>query len=137
MKVVYQCFGDDDLDNSHPPCRRINAHSPPEDVPRTKWSAYCRFTRPQNSNTAAVLADEKYLAKNGAKNFYSFYRLHKYHSLLYAAMLAGQSKVALRTLDQMESSLTDDVLRVKTPPLADWLEFFKAVRIHVYIRFGL
>ncbi|KAB8271901.1 hypothetical protein BDV30DRAFT_249805 [Aspergillus minisclerotigenes] len=95
------------------------------------------YRRSIDSNTAAVLADEKYLAKNGAKNFYSFYRLHNYHSLVYAAMLAGQSKVALRTLDQMESSLTDDVLRVKTPPLADWLEFFKAVRIHVYIRFGL
>ncbi|KAE8419379.1 hypothetical protein BDV36DRAFT_307916 [Aspergillus pseudocaelatus] len=95
------------------------------------------YRRSIDSNTAAVLADEKYLAKNGAKNFYSFYRLHNYHSLVYAAMLAGQSNVALRTLDQMESSLTDDVLRVKTPPLADWLEFFKAVRIHVYIRFGL
>ena len=95
------------------------------------------YRRSIDSNTAAVLADEKYLTKNGAKNFYSFYRLHNYHSLVYAAMLAGQSKVALRTLDQMESSLTDDVLRVKTPPLADWLEFFKAVRIHVYIRFGL
>ncbi|GAB1191935.1 hypothetical protein APSETT444_001119 [Aspergillus pseudonomiae] len=95
------------------------------------------YRRSIDSNTAAIHADEKYLAKNGAKNLYSFYRLHNYHSLVYAAMLAGQSKVALRTLDQMESSLTDDVLRVKTPPLADWLEFFKAVRIHVYIRFGL
>ncbi|KAE8140702.1 hypothetical protein BDV38DRAFT_289816 [Aspergillus pseudotamarii] len=95
------------------------------------------YRRSIDSNTAAILADEKYLANNGANNFYSFYRLHNYHSLVYAAMLAGQSKVALRTLDQMESSLTDEVLRVKTPPLADWLEFFKAVRIHVYIRFGL
>ncbi|KAE8324320.1 hypothetical protein BDV39DRAFT_195206 [Aspergillus sergii] len=69
-----------------------------------------------HSNTAVVLADEKYLAKNGVKNFYSFY--------------PSQSKVALKTLDQMESSLTNDVLRVKIPLLADWLEFFKAVRIH-------
>ncbi|OGM45665.1 TPR domain protein [Aspergillus bombycis] len=95
------------------------------------------YRRSIDSNTAAVHADEKYLAKNGAKNFYSFYCLHNYHSLVYAAMLAGQSTAALRALDQMESSLTDDVLRVKTPPLADWLGFFKAVRVHVYIRFGL
>ncbi|KAE8371579.1 hypothetical protein BDV26DRAFT_302658 [Aspergillus bertholletiae] len=95
------------------------------------------YRRAIDSNTAAVLADEKYLAREGAKNFYSFYRLHNYHSLVYAAMLAGQSKVALSALNQMEFSLSDDVLLVQTPPLADWLEFFKAVRVHVYIRFGL
>ncbi|KAE8150301.1 hypothetical protein BDV25DRAFT_172248 [Aspergillus avenaceus] len=95
------------------------------------------YRRSIDSNTKAVQADEKYLAKEGAKNFYSFYRLHNYHSLVYAAMLAGQSKVALKAVNDMEASLTDDVLRVQSPPLADWLEFFKAVRVHVYIRFGL
>ncbi|KAJ5584246.1 uncharacterized protein N7459_004046 [Penicillium hispanicum] len=95
------------------------------------------YRRAVASNAAAVRADEKYLARNGAKNMYSFYRLHNYHSLIYAAMLAGQSNVALRYVDAMEASLTDEVLRVESPPLADWLEFFKAVRVHVYIRFGL
>ncbi|KAJ5107396.1 TPR domain protein [Penicillium angulare] len=95
------------------------------------------YRRSVQANTAAVKADNKYLAQNGAANIYSFYRLHNYHSLVYAAMLSGQSKVALDTLDPMESSLTDEVLRVESPPLADWLEFFKAVRVHVYIRFGL
>ncbi|WWC61557.1 uncharacterized protein I303_104141 [Kwoniella dejecticola CBS 10117] len=89
------------------------------------------------SNAAAVIADNKYLAKEGAKNMYSFYRLHNYHSLIYAAMLSGQSKIALDALDPMESSLTEDVLRVENPPLADWLEFFLSVRVHVYIRFGM
>lgn len=94
------------------------------------------YRRAIDSNTQAVLADEKYLAHRGAKNLYSFYRLHNYHSLIYAAMLSGQSRIALEALDGMESSLTDDVLRVESPPLADWLEFFKSVRVHVYIRFG-
>lgn len=95
------------------------------------------YRRSVQSNSAAVKADEKYLARNGAKNMYSFYRLHDYHSLVYAAMLSGQSKIALDALDPMEASLTEDVLRVESPPLADWLEFFKAVRVHVYIRFGM
>lgn len=95
------------------------------------------YRRSVDSNTAAVRADNKFLARNGAKNMYSFYRLHNYHSLIYAAMLAGQSKPALRALDPMESSITEDVLRVQSPPLADWLEFFKSVRVHVYIRFGM
>ncbi|PYI08372.1 TPR domain protein [Aspergillus sclerotiicarbonarius CBS 121057] len=95
------------------------------------------YRRAIASNTAAIHADEKYLALNGPKNMYSFYRLHDYHSLIYAAMLSGQRQIALQVLDPMESTLTEDVLRTESPPLADWLEFFKSVRVHVYIRFGM
>ncbi|WWC91487.1 uncharacterized protein L201_006433 [Kwoniella dendrophila CBS 6074] len=95
------------------------------------------YRRAAASNAAAVKADNRYLAREGAKNMYSFYRGHNYHSLIYAAMLGGQSKIALRALDPMESSLTDEVLRVESPPLADWLEFFHSVRVHVYVRFGM
>lgn len=95
------------------------------------------YRRSIDSNTAAVNADEKYLAKKGGKNFYSFYRFHNYHSLIYAAMMCGQRRIALDTTDRMEKSITDELLRVESPPLADWMEFFKAVRVHVYIRFGM
>ncbi|KXG47782.1 Tetratricopeptide TPR2 [Penicillium griseofulvum] len=95
------------------------------------------YRRSVDSNTAAVNADEKYLAKKGAKNFYSFYRFHNYHSLIYAAMLCGQRRIALEATDRMEASITDELLQVESPPLADWMEFFKAVRVHVYIRFGM
>jgi tetratricopeptide (TPR) repeat protein len=95
------------------------------------------YRRSVDSNTAAVTADEKYLAQAGAKNFYSFYRFHNYHSLIYAGMLLAQRKVALDAVNSMEPSITDDLLRVESPPLADWMEFFKAVRIHAYIRFGM
>lgn len=90
-----------------------------------------------DSNTAAVNADEKYLAKEGGKNFYSFYLFHNYHSLIYAAMLCGQRRVALDATDRMEASITDELLLVESPPLADRMEFFKAIRVHVYIRFGM
>lgn len=95
------------------------------------------YRRSIDSNTAAVNADEKYMAKEGAKNFYSFYRFHNHHSLIYAAMLCGQRRVALESTDRMEASITDELLLVESPPLADWMEFFKAVRVHVYIRFGM
>ncbi|OJJ50090.1 hypothetical protein ASPZODRAFT_157068 [Penicilliopsis zonata CBS 506.65] len=94
------------------------------------------YRRSVDSNLAATIADDKYLAHRGAKNMYSFYRMHDYHSLIYAAMLSGRYAVAVSAVDRMEVSLTDDVLRVTSPPLADWLEFFKSVRVHVYIRFG-
>ncbi|EEP80633.1 hypothetical protein UREG_05475 [Uncinocarpus reesii 1704] len=88
------------------------------------------------SNSDAVRADEKFLARAGPLNFYSLYRSHDYHFLIYSAMFAGQSKIALDTAAQLQSSLPEELLRVESPPMADWLESFLTVRLHVLIRFG-
>lgn len=95
------------------------------------------YRRAMAYNYKATVADDKYFAKHGGVNFYSFYRLHDYHSLIYAAMLAGQSRVALESVDRMEATITREMLTVESPPMADWLEFFVAVRVHVLIRFGM
>jgi tetratricopeptide (TPR) repeat protein len=89
------------------------------------------------SNYKATVADDKYFKKVGAHNFYSFYRLHNYHSLVYAAMQAGQSRVALESVTRMESTVPEDVLRMPSPPMADWLEQFMSIRVHVLVRFGM
>jgi tetratricopeptide (TPR) repeat protein len=94
------------------------------------------YRRAIASNADACLADEKYVAEHGGQNFYSFYRMHNYHSLIYAAMFAGQFKVAMDTVDRMEASLSEPLLRTQSPPMADWLENFRSVRIHVLVRFG-
>lgn len=94
------------------------------------------YRRAIASNADACLADEKYLAEHGGDNFYSFYRMHDYHSLIYAAMFAGQSKVALEAVDRLEKSLPESLLRIQSPPMADWLENFASVRVHVLVRFG-
>lgn len=95
------------------------------------------YRRSIDGNMKATLADDKFYARNGGKNFYSFYRLHNFHSLIYAAMMTGQSGLALESTTRMEATLTEDMLKVKSPPLADWLEFFNSVRVHVLVRFGL
>ncbi|OMP84362.1 hypothetical protein BK809_0000369 [Diplodia seriata] len=95
------------------------------------------YRRAVDSNMKATIADDKFLAHRGAENFYSLYRLHNYHSLIYAAMLAGQSKVALEATSRMEATITEDLLRIESPPMANWMEFFIAVRVHVLIRFGM
>ncbi|KAJ6150699.1 hypothetical protein N7470_007293 [Penicillium chermesinum] len=95
------------------------------------------YRRAVKYNYKATLADDKYFRQNGGLTFYSYYRLHDYHSLIYAAMLGGKSKAALDATDRMEATITEDILRVQTPALADWMEFFKAVRVHVLIRFGM
>ncbi|KAH6974786.1 hypothetical protein EDB80DRAFT_830647 [Ilyonectria destructans] len=95
------------------------------------------YRRAIDTNMKATIADDKYYSKEGGRNFYSFYRLHDYHSLIYAAMMAGQSRTALESVDRMEATITEDLLLVDSPPMANWMEFFKSVRIHVLIRFGM
>ena len=38
--------------------------------------------------------------------------------------------------DQLAAARPEDLLRVPDPPMADWLEGFVAMRLHVLIRFG-
>ncbi|KAL4978217.1 hypothetical protein BDW66DRAFT_165028 [Aspergillus desertorum] len=85
------------------------------------------------ANQRATIADEKYLHYEGAMNFYSNYRMHNYHTLIYAAMFAGQKAVALDTVERMEKSLPNELL----VSLADFVEVYMSVRPHVMVRFGL
>lgn len=88
------------------------------------------------ANTRAIEADEKFFSRSGPMNFYTLYRSHNYHFRIYGAMLAGQSRVALDTALQLADSIPEELLRVESPPMADWLEGFLAMRVHVLIRFG-
>ncbi|KAL5092750.1 hypothetical protein Trisim1_000487 [Trichoderma cf. simile WF8] len=88
------------------------------------------------ANTAAVKADAKFVEKIGGMNMYTFYRAHDYHSLIYAAMMCGQSRVALDNCTHLEEAIPEKLLIVDSPPMGDWLETFCAVRPHVLIRFG-
>ncbi|MFI8946398.1 tetratricopeptide repeat protein [Streptomyces sp. NPDC053750] len=94
------------------------------------------YRRVVSDNTAAIAADEKYHARAGAMNFYTLYRSHNYHFRIYGAMFLGQYEVALDTAAQLEASVPEELLRVESPPMADWLEGFLAMRVHVLIRFG-
>jgi len=87
-------------------------------------------------NSAAIVADEKFRAQHGAMNFYTLYRAHDYHFKIYGAMFLGQERAALEAADQLAAAIPEDLLRVPNPPMADWLEGFVAMRLHVLIRFG-
>ncbi len=83
-------------------------------------------------NDAAILADQKYLARSGPMNFYTVYRCHNYHFKIYGAMFLGQFEPAINAASELAAMLSRDVLE----PLADWLEAFIAMDQHVLIRFG-
>lgn len=88
------------------------------------------------SNLAAIAADEKFAAEHGAMNFYTLYRAHNYHFLIYGAMFLGQSQAALAAADQLAAAIPAELLRVQDPPMADWLEGFVPMKVHVLVRFG-
>lgn len=89
------------------------------------------------SNLRAIDADDRFLAYAGPMNFYTLYRCHNLHFAIYGAMFLGQSEVALSTVARLEATIPDDLVRVEVPPMADWIESFLSIRVHVYIRFGM
>ncbi|MDV3126318.1 tetratricopeptide repeat protein [Mycobacterium sp. 21AC1] len=89
-----------------------------------------------NSNLDAVQADREFVEREGPLNFYSLYRAHDLHFVVYSAMFQGSSQIALRAADELSRQLTPELLSVQSPPMADWLEAFVPLRIHVLVRFG-
>jgi tetratricopeptide (TPR) repeat protein len=94
------------------------------------------YARVVASNAQAIVADEKYAARNGVMNFYTLYRVHDYHFKIYGAMFLGQAQTALEGMAELEAAIPDKLLRVTSPPMADWLEGFLGMRVHVLVRFG-
>ncbi|MCV7226303.1 tetratricopeptide repeat protein [Mycolicibacterium komossense] len=88
------------------------------------------------SNLAAVRADRKFVEHQGPLNYYSLYRAHDLHFVVYSAMFSGQSQIALQAADELSGQLTPDLLSIESPPMADWLEAFVPLKVHVLIRFG-
>lgn len=88
------------------------------------------------ANRAAVHADRRFVDHAGALNFYSLYRAHDLHFIVYSAMFQGQSRVAFQAADELAAQLTPELLAIESPPMADWLEAFVPLRTHVLVRFG-
>ena len=52
-------------------------------------------------------------------------------------MFLGRSQVALRVAADLEAALPEELLRIEQPPMADYLEAFIPMRLHVLVRFGM
>ena len=90
-----------------------------------------------DANSSAISADDKFFAKEPETRFYTLYRAHDLHFKAYAAMFAGQKTAALSAATKLEAVIPESLLRIRSPPMADWLEGFLSVKIHVLVRFGL
>ncbi|MBJ3774847.1 hypothetical protein [Acuticoccus mangrovi] len=88
------------------------------------------------TNQKAIAADRIYMARNGAEDFYALYRIHNYHFAVYGAMFLGQYHPAIAAADELIAVTPERFLRVESPPIADFMESYLAIRQHVQIRFG-
>ncbi len=87
-------------------------------------------------NEKAVEADLKYYEREGAFNIYTGYRQHDYHFVIYGALFLGQMEPALRANQGLWDTTPAEMLRIESPPMADYFEAFMAMGPHILIRFG-
>jgi tetratricopeptide (TPR) repeat protein len=87
-------------------------------------------------NQKAIIADRKFYDRSGPMNFYSGYRIHNYHFAAYGAMFLGQFAPAIAAADELNETMPDAMLRIPSPPMADFFESYVSVRQHVLVRFG-
>ncbi|HEY7577372.1 MAG TPA: hypothetical protein VH855_07220 [Acetobacteraceae bacterium] len=87
-------------------------------------------------NQKAIIADRKFYDRAGPLNFYSGYRIHNYHFAAYGAMFLGQYAPAIAAADELIETMPEALLRIPSPPMADFFESYVSIRQHVLIRFG-
>ncbi len=87
-------------------------------------------------NQKAIIADRKFYDRAGPMNFYSGYRVHNYHFAAYGAMFLGQYAPAIAAADELIETMPEEMLRIPSPPMADFFESYVSIRQHVLIRFG-
>ncbi|MBG6164315.1 tetratricopeptide (TPR) repeat protein [Labrenzia sp. EL_195] len=87
-------------------------------------------------NQKAIEADRKYLELEGPMNFYSAYRIHNYHFAIFGAMFLGQLEPAMSAAEELIRTVPEELLRTPSPPMADYLEGYLAMKQHVLVRFG-
>ncbi len=87
-------------------------------------------------NQRATIADRKFLAREGALNVYAMYRTHNLHFTMYGAMFLGQFTPALAAAQELIDTTPEELLRIPSPPMADFIEGYIPMKQHVLVRFG-
>lgn len=87
-------------------------------------------------NQKGIEADLRVAERQGRMNFYTAYRVHNYHFAIYGAMFLGQYKAAVAAAEEMIREIPVELLKLQSPPMADFLESYLSMKTHVQIRFG-
>lgn len=83
-------------------------------------------------NRRAAEVDRKFFVHAGAENFYTIYRIHNLHFVIYGAMFLARPTEALNAARQLAEALPEPVVRF----LPEFFEAFVGMKLHVLVRFG-
>jgi tetratricopeptide (TPR) repeat protein len=87
-------------------------------------------------NQKALLTDRRFLAYSDDPGVYLIYVIHNFHFAIYGAMFLGQYTPAIAAAEQLIATVPEAVLRIQSPPMADFLEGYLTMKQHVLVRFG-
>ncbi|MFV0296432.1 MAG: tetratricopeptide repeat protein [Hyphomicrobiaceae bacterium] len=87
-------------------------------------------------NQKALEPDRRFLAYSDDPGIYLIYVMHNFHFAIYGAMFLGQYTPAINAAEELIASVPEAVLRVESPPMADFLEGYLTMKQHVLVRFG-
>jgi tetratricopeptide (TPR) repeat protein len=87
-------------------------------------------------NQRALMPDRRFLAYSNDPGVYLIYVIHNFHFAIYGAMFLGQYTPAIEAAEELIATIPEAVLRVESPPMADFLEGYLTMKQHVLARFG-
>jgi tetratricopeptide (TPR) repeat protein len=87
-------------------------------------------------NQKALVTDRKFLAYSDDPGIYRAYVIHNFHFAIYGATFLGQYTPAIAAAEELIATIPEAVLRVQSPPMADFLEAYLTMKQHVLVRFG-
>jgi tetratricopeptide (TPR) repeat protein len=87
-------------------------------------------------NQKALVADRKFLGYSNDPGVYLIYVIHNFHFAIYGAMFLGQYGAAMAAAEELIATVPEAVLRIESPPMADFLEGYLTMKQHVLVRFG-
>jgi tetratricopeptide (TPR) repeat protein len=84
------------------------------------------------ANAKAIEADRRYRQQSPQQDFYQVYMAHNHHMLAYAAIMRGQSKQAIDSINTMAKEVPPEWVK-QNAPIADG---FVAMPLEILVRFG-
>jgi tetratricopeptide (TPR) repeat protein len=87
-------------------------------------------------NQKALATDRRFLAYSNDPGVYLVYVIHNFHFAIYGAMFLGQYTPAIAAAEELIATVPEPVLRIQSPPMADFLEGYLTMKQHVLVRFG-
>jgi hypothetical protein len=84
------------------------------------------------ANSKAIEADRRYRQQSPQQDFYQVYMAHNHHMLAYAAIMRGQSKLAIDSINTMAKEVPPEWVK-QNAPIADG---FVAMPLEILVRFG-